>query len=220
MSTFMLDDQSVRIPEWVNDFPSFRRWFYSDNFPEEGRICFINGEVWVDMSREQFAHNQIKGEYTAVLGSMTRSEGSGRYFPDGFRLSNLDVFLSVNPDGMFVSMGSFQTGRVRLIEGAKEGYIEMEGTPDMVLEVLSPSSIIKDSEWLLELYWQAGIPEYWFVDPRGGKVEFIIYRRTNKGYVPARKQAGWQKSAAFGKSFRLTQGTDALGHPEYHLEVR
>src|SRR5439155_22310773 len=95
MSTIMVDDQSVRIPSWVSDLASFRRWYYSNDFPGEGRICFINGEVWVDMSREQFAHNQIKGQYTAVLTMLTMGTGIGRFFPDGYRLSNSDVFLSV-----------------------------------------------------------------------------------------------------------------------------
>ena len=35
-----------------------------------------------------------------------------------------------------------------------------------------------------------------------------------------RKQQGWVKSAVFGKSFRLTQGTDSFGDPQYTLEAR
>src|SRR5256885_8764701 len=48
----------------------------------------------------------------------------------------------------------------------EEGYLELEGTPDMVLEVVSESSVQKDTKRLRQLYWQAGIREYWLVDAR------------------------------------------------------
>ena len=51
-------------------------------------------------------------------------------------------------------------------------------------------------------------------------MRFDILRRTAQGYKPARKQDGWLKSAAFGKSFRLTQQLDQRGLPEFTLEVR
>jgi Uma2 family endonuclease len=106
------------------------------------------------------------------------------------------------------------------VEGKKEGYVELQGTPDMVLEVVSESSVTKDTITLQELYWQAMIPEYWIVNARGASITFEILRHTAKGYVATRKQAGWVKSAVFGKSFRLTQQTDDLGNPEYTLAVR
>jgi hypothetical protein len=63
MSTILLDTQVVRIPLWVRDLASFRLWAHSDEFPEAGRICFFHGEVWVDMSKEQFfSHNQVRAE--------------------------------------------------------------------------------------------------------------------------------------------------------------
>ena len=91
---------------------------------------------------------------------------------------------------------------------------------DMALEVVSDSSVLKDTVTLRDLYAQAGIPEYWLVDVRGERVVFDIFRLTAKGYVATRKQGGWLKSAVFGKSFRLLQQTDNLGKPEYTLAVR
>jgi Uma2 family endonuclease len=113
-----------------------------------------------------------------------------------------------------------RTGRVRLIEGKEEGYLELEGTADMVLEIVSPSSVEKDTETLFDLYWRAGIPEYWLVDARGESLEFNIYQRGPRGYGPTRRQGGWLKSKVFGKSFRLIRQADVLGHPEYTLEVK
>jgi Uma2 family endonuclease len=73
---------------------------------------------------------------------------------------------------------------------------------------------------LFEKYWEAGIPEYWIVDARGADLEFTIYKHMAKGYVAARKQAGWSKSVAFGKSFKLTRGTDKVGKEKFTLEVK
>jgi Uma2 family endonuclease len=220
-TTFVVEKQLVSIPAWVDDLESFRRWARSKQFPDTGRICYLNGEVWVDMSKEQFfSHNQVKSEYNITLGGLIKRNRLGRYIPDGMLLTNVDATLSVQPDGAFASFESLANGRVRLIEGADEGFVELEGTPDMVLEVVSTSSVVKDYKRLRELYWRAGIPEYWIVDARTEKPSFDILRRTANGYTAIRKQGGWVKSAVFGKAFRLTRKTDEQGNPEYELAVR
>lgn len=40
-----------------------------------------------------------------------------------------------------------------------------QGAPDLVVEILSPSSAKKDMKYKLKLYEEAGVPEYWVVDP-------------------------------------------------------
>ena len=49
---------------------------------------------------------------------------------------------------------------MQLNEGKKGGYVEVEGSPDMVLEVISDSSVRKDDVLLRQGYWDAGIGEY------------------------------------------------------------
>lgn len=222
MSTILcVDEKSVQVPDWVRDLKSFRRWAHSDEFPDAGRVCFFLGDVWVDMSREQaFSHNQVKTEYSNVLGPLVKWPRRGRYFSDGMLLTNVAANLSAQPDGIFVSEETFESERIRLVEGNQEGYVELEGSPDMVLEVVSASSVKKDYELLLELYWKAGIKEYWLVDARGERLVFEIYRQTREGYVVTRRKAGWLKSEVFGKSFRLTKQADKRGFPEYTLAVR
>src|SRR6266404_8614325 len=110
MSTIVLDTQLVHIPPSVGDLDSFRRWARSEEFPETGRICYLNGEVWVDMSKEQFTHNQVKGEFGSVLMPLAKRARSGRFFPDGYLLTNLAANLSTNPDGIFVLMESLRLG--------------------------------------------------------------------------------------------------------------
>lgn len=114
----------------------------------------------------------------------------------------------------------FAANRIRLVEGADEGYVELEGTPDMALEIVSDSSVEQDTETLFDLYWKAGISEYWLVDAHGDRLMFEIYRHTPKGYVANRKQSGWVSSQVFGKAFRLTRTFDEQGYPEFTLHVR
>ena len=127
MSTIVLDTQLVHIPPSVADLESFRTWARSQDFPENGRVSYLSGEVWVDMSKEQFTHNQVKGEIASVLTRLCKQTPAGRYFSDGYLLSNPTADLSTNPDGMFASAESLRTGRVRLIPGAEGGYVESRG---------------------------------------------------------------------------------------------
>jgi len=106
------------------------------------------------------------------------------------------------------------------VPGKEEGFVELAGSADMVLEVVSTASVQKDTQWLRQYYWEAGIAEYWLVDVRRGAIQFTILRHTPRGYVAVRKQGGWVPSNVFGKAFRLTQQTGPDGHPEYTLAVR
>ena len=227
MSTIIWDDTFIHIPNAIVDHASFRRWVDSDDFPESGQICYLNGEVWIDLSREQlFSHNQLKAECLVVLGTLVRRDRLGRYFPEGVLLTHAAAGFTARPDGIFVTYASLQAERVRRVAGSSGGFVELEGAPEMVLEIVSNSSEVRDTAALRALYWQAGIREYWLMDAREEKddlkepLEFDILRYTAKGYVATRKPGGWIKSAVFGKSFKLTWQTDELGDPTYTLAVR
>jgi Uma2 family endonuclease len=208
----------TRIPEWVQDLDSFRRWTRSDDFPERGRIVYLGNTIWIDPDMERDEHNQIKGEVLFVIRGLIRELRGGRYYGDGMRVVHPEAGLSHEPDGTFVSKDSLERQRVQLTQGGET--IELLGSPDMVLEVVSPSSVEKDTVLLPDLYWKAGIREYWLIDPRQGGSRFDIFRHTVKGYVATRRQGGWLKSTVFGKSFRLVRQTDDLGLPEFTLEMR
>lgn len=219
MSTIVIEER-IRIPDCVVDLESFRDWARSDDFPDLGRYSHLNGELWVDLMPEQlFTHNQVKVECGSVIFGLLKRDRRGRFFGDRTLVTNVEAGLSTEPDGTFVSFESLKQDRVRLVEGG-DGFLELEGTPDMVLEVVSARSVRKDTVVLRELYWQAGIREYWLVDARGERLQFDILKRGRAGYVATRRQSGWLKSLVFGKSFRLTSHADELGHPEYKLSVR
>jgi Uma2 family endonuclease len=214
-----LDDDEIRVPEWVCDLDSFRRWSDDDSFPEVGKISFLKGEVWIDMSKEQlFSHNQIKSVFVHVLMGLALADRKGRYFGDGAFVSNVEADVLNQPDGCFISTDALREKRVRIVEGVKHGYVELEGAPDMVLEVVSDSSFEKDTVVLREAY-AAGVREYWLVDARRGNLRFDLLRLSKQRYVSTRKRAGWVWSDVFGRWFRLSQREGDDGFPEYALDV-
>jgi Uma2 family endonuclease len=210
------------VPGWVTDLASFSRWAESPEFPETGRVSYVQGDVWMDMSMEDlFTHNLLKMEIATVLSSIVRAAALGYLFGDGARVRNEGADLSVEPDAVFVAFDTIRSGRVTLTEGSEEGIIYVDGTPDLVLEVVSPSSVQKDTVDLRQGYFDAGIPEYWLVDAREAPVSFDILKRGPRGYTTPRAQAGgWLKAGVFGKSFRITQSEDPLGNPQFTLEHR
>jgi Uma2 family endonuclease len=221
MVRILEESSQIIVPGWVTDFESFRRWTDCDDFPQDHPVWWLNGEVWVDMGKEQvFSHILVKTQITIVVGYLVVSEKLGLFLSDGLLLSNFAAKISGNPDATFISTATRRSDRVRLIEGKRGGYAEVQGSPDMVLEVVSASSVEKDYDLLRKAYWEAGIREYWLVDARKEPLKFDILRHTPRGYAAARKQDGWMKSAVFGKSFKLTQGKDDVGDPEFTLSVR
>src|SRR4030095_12917664 len=131
MSSIVISEQA-RIPPWVVDHDSFRRWIYSGEFPERGQFFHLNGELWVDLSMETLSHNKIKQVIAMVLGSALLSGRLGEYLGDRMMLTNLDVLLSTEPDGMFIAARSLRTGLVTLEQGDES--LEGIGTPAQVLQ--------------------------------------------------------------------------------------
>jgi Uma2 family endonuclease len=214
-------DDTIRVPlDATDDLAAFRQWTKSDNYPDRGDYAYLNGDLWVDLSMETLLHNQIKMQIAAVLSLMVVDPGRlGRFFADRMRLVTVEAGLSCEPDAMFASRDSIQSGLVTWEEGAQS--LEVIGLPDMVLEVVNTHSVQKDTVVLRDLYAAAGIAEYWLVNPLGGQLSFEILRLTAKSYTPTRQTGGWVKSTVFGKSFRLVEekaGGDDL--PEYRLLVR
>ncbi|MCI0701772.1 MAG: Uma2 family endonuclease [Planctomycetia bacterium] len=201
---------------------SFREWARDNDLPEKTKLLYCRGEVMIDMGTEQiFSHVEVKTEITTVLRVIAKEGKLGRMWAEGFLVTNKDAELSCNPDAVFVSNEAFSSKRVKLVEGKEGGFVELLGSPDMVLEVVSDSSEKKDNQTLFEAYYEAGISEYWLVDARGEEIEFNIYKHGSKKYTVVKKQpGGWVKSAVFGKSFRRTRGKDATGNPEFTLEVK
>jgi Uma2 family endonuclease len=213
----------LRIPTSALTWTGFRDWATSPDFPDHVRAAFIGEEIYLDMSNEEVeAHVAVKTEVYAVLGPIVRAEGLGRFYSDGLLISNEPAQVSNNPDASFCSGESLRSGRVRLVprEGKPGRYREIEGTPDWVLEVLSDSSVQKDTERLRVAYHAAGIPEYWLIDARGEEIVFTILHWRKNGYAAAPVKDGWQRSKVFGREFHFVRRPDEFGLWEHTLEVR
>jgi Uma2 family endonuclease len=220
-ATIVVDDVELEIPSWVKDLASFREWVDDPSFPDKVPVWWLRGKVWADMSREQlFTHNLVRTAITSVLFQIVANEELGIVWSDGAFLSNKEANIGGKPDLVFCSHDSLASGRTTLVEGADGGPVEVQGTPDVVLEVISKSSVTKGKRDLFESYWAAGIPEYWLVDARRSPLIFEIYKHTPDGYISIRKRDGWIKSNVFGRSFRLIAATDRSRLPTYKLELR
>jgi Uma2 family endonuclease len=219
---YLLAPIDTVIPDGITNLESFRRWARSDEFPRHGHFAFYDGTLWADDSMEHaVSHNLVKTEVARVLANLMHAEDLGQYFGDGMLVTNDGAGLSNEPDGVFVSHGRFASGAASGAGGDGDDYVELVGAPDMVLEVVSRSSLKKDVNDLPRLYFRAGIPEYWLVDARGEVVQFTIYRAGAAGYEAAPADAdGWVESQVFSRSFRITRGTNRAGDPKFTLEVR
>lgn len=56
-----------------------------------------------------------------------------------------------------------------------------KGAPDMVIEILSPSTLRHDRIVKLDLYQRAGVREYWIADPQSRSIE--VYLRDENNYL-------------------------------------
>lgn len=221
MNTIVADTGTVRMPITLTTLDAFREWMHSDGVSEDTRAYFLDGEVWIDMSKEQlFSHNQVKFALTIALGGLATSRETGRYVPDGMLISNVEANLSAQPDGAYVSFDSLRDGKVTFVAGVKEGVVELEGSPEVMIEVVSDSSVEKDTKTLPKLYFRAGVLEYWLIDARGEPLSFQIFRRGERKFQSTPQRNGWLISTVFGLEFRLICRRDPVGQPEFVLESR
>ena len=224
MATSVLFEERVEIP-FFPSLTEFRAWASSDDFPEKGRFDYIAGRIEVDLSPENlFYHGTIKTEVVRVLANLVQSAGEGYLFSDRTRVSSPHADLSAEPDAVYVSADGLDSGRVRLVRsagGEPDSFVELEGAPDLVVEIVSDSSVAKDTRRLPISYWQAGILEYWLVDVRRERLIFRIHARGLDGYEPAPTDAdGFQRSAVFDHRFCLDRKRDARGLLVYDLQSR
>jgi Uma2 family endonuclease len=218
-----MPEPAIRIPARATTLPGFREWVLSDEFPEHCRISYIRGELFIDMSPEELdTHNRVKSELTYAIIKLNKELDLGHFYSDGTLVTNEGADLSTEPDGAFVSWQSYETARVRLIprKDSPGQFIELQGTPDWVVEIVSRSSVEKDTRSLRETYHRAGVPEYWIIDARSEEIDFQILRYRRDSYVAASPRGGWLRSRVFGRAFRLERRRDRMGCWDYTLRVK
>jgi Uma2 family endonuclease len=213
--------ECVVVPAHAHTLEGFRRWSNSKDFPQRGQIFFLDGEIYIDMSPERIeTHNYIKTEITRVLATLVREQNSGAFYSDRARLVNKAAKVSNEPDAFFAYFQTLKSNALRIVpSSSKHGDgIDIEGTPDWVLEIVGPYSEKKDTRTLRDRYYHCGIPEYWLIDARK-QLSFQILVHGPDGYIAQKKQGGWLYSPVFGCRFRLTRERNCVGHWQYDLHV-
>ncbi len=81
-------------------------------------------------------------------------------------VTHVEASLSAEPDLTCVSWSSFERERVLRTQraGTSDDYIELLGSPDLVVEIVSDTSVRKDTVLLRKAYGRAGVEEYWLID--------------------------------------------------------
>ena len=130
------------------------KFTYEDycNAPEDKRYELHDGDlVVVPSPKEQ--HQDVTGNLFIRLTLFVREGALGRTYiaPFDIVFSNHDV---VQPDVIFVSNERHDIITPDNIQGA----------PDLVIEVLSPSTAHRDRTFKRALYARHGVREFWLVD--------------------------------------------------------
>lgn len=122
----------------------------------------IEGEIVMSPS-PLTVHQRIVGRLFAVLHNHVQEHGLGEVF-----LAPLDVFLNdinvYQPDIAFVS-----TARSKQV--SRRG---IDGAPDLCIEVLSSSTGRYDRGAKKKVCAQAGVTEYWLIDPKRQSVAIYL----------------------------------------------
>jgi Uma2 family endonuclease len=128
-------------------------------FPEDGlRHELVDGEHEVTPAPNR-RHQRVLLNLTRVVDGFVRRTGAGEVYlaPFEVKLSEVDV---VQPDLVFVSAAHAD----RFTEAG------LGGPPDLVVEVLSPSTRRRDLTLKAKLYEKFQVSEYWLVDPETNAV--------------------------------------------------
>jgi Uma2 family endonuclease len=213
-------EEDFPIPPDVSTLDGFLRWAASDDFPDTGRIDYLAGQLEVEMSPEDLkTHNAVKAEITSELHVLIKGTGIGQVFADGARVTSRAADLSVEPDAVAVLWETLAAGRARLADRTEGAPPQIEGAPDLVVEVVSRSSVIKDTKVLPDKYAKAGIPEFWRVDARGLRLLFEVLTLEQGRYAPVEPDAeGWILSPRLALKFRLRREPGPFSSWRYTLE--
>lgn len=124
------------------------------NLPEGKRAELIDGTFY-DMAPPNFRHQKLIAQLTRMIGNhIAESNGKCEVMPAPFAVNlTADDEKWVEPDISVIC------NREKLSDRG------CEGAPDFIIEVVSPTSRRMDYAIKMNLYADAGVREYWIVDP-------------------------------------------------------
>ena len=136
--------------------------------PDDKRCELLNGDLMM-VPAPNLKHQDVQAELGSKLRQFIREHALGKLFfaPCDVVLSNTDV---VQPDLLFISR---EREHVLTAENVR-------GAPDLVIEILSPSTADRDLGYKHELYGRHGVLEYWVLDPMA---ETVAVHRQRDGVL-------------------------------------
>lgn len=152
MRTLVISTDAPTVPG-----PPQGHWTYADweALPDDGNIYeIIDGVLYMITAPSSF-HQWIQQRLYRYLGIPVEDNCLGFVFttPIGLLIPGCDP---VQPDFVFVRQANAGIIRNRRIRGL----------PDLIIEILSPNSVVYDTQVKLGAYARAGVPEYAIIDPR------------------------------------------------------
>ncbi len=155
--------------------PPQGEWRYEDylRLPEDGYRYEVIEGVLVMTAAPKPAHQIMSRNLAFLLFSFVAKHKLGEviYAPVDVLIG--DLATPVQPDILFVA-------RERL-DIIRESYVE--GAPDLIVEILSPTNWVIDRRDKFAVYEAAGVREYWIVDPDAKTVEVYSLRQSRYALV-------------------------------------
>ncbi len=156
-----------------NGWPVQGQWRYADylRLPDDGkRYEIIEGVLYVANAPSiEHQFTVLKIAFHFELYNVERNLGLVLTAPCEVHLS--PITKPVQPDVLFI----------RAERQPPLGTQFFEGAPDLIVEVISPSSIRLDRHIKFDAYEKTGVPEYWLADPKARLVE--VYTLSNNEYA-------------------------------------
>jgi Uma2 family endonuclease len=214
-------DLSFHVPAPGMTLAQFRDWAESDDYPDRGKVLYFRGELYFDMSPERIdSHAALKEAINRTIGNLVHDTDLGRYYPDGAGIQNEGAKVANEPDAVFAKWATIESGRLMAPSEKRGLHTALVGTPDWVCEIVSDSSVEKDTQVLREAYHAAGIPEYWLIDARGDEIQFSILSWQPDAYAESPPVDDWHRSKVFDLEFQVTRHRDRVGWWQYDLRYR
>lgn len=136
---------------------------YFDLPESDDRYELIDGELYMAPTPIP-EHQDFLAELFTMIRTFVRENSLGRAYIAPLAVA-LSEYVVLQPDMMFIS-----NERLGIIKWGQ--YVQ--GAPDLVVEVLSPSTTRHDRVVKRELYARYGVREYWIADINHGTIEVDI----------------------------------------------
>jgi Uma2 family endonuclease len=132
-------------------------WHEYKDWPESERWQIIDGHAYCMTAAPNIRHQKITGNFYRIIGNALAGKPCVPFIAPTDVV--FDDYNIVQPDVLVVCTAS------RITDA------NIQGAPDLVIEVISPSNSFMDKKLKLELYERFAVPEYLLVDQVGDLVE-------------------------------------------------